>query len=61
MGALVLAAAAAVGQVARRDDEIGPHLLGEPPERVLDPRILACTRVEIGNMQDACSHERMRL
>ena len=61
VGALVLAAPAAVGQVARSDDEIGLHLPGEAPERFLDPRILACTRVEVGNMQDACGHERMRL
>jgi hypothetical protein len=57
----VLAPAPAVGQVAGRDDHFGPHLPGEPDERRLDMRVLTCTHVKIGDMQDACDHERMRV
>jgi hypothetical protein len=58
---LVLAPASAIGQIAGGDDDLGAHLSGEPDERCLDLRVLACTDVEIGNMEDACGHERMRL
>ena len=59
--ALVLGAAAAVREVAGRDDELGRDPVDECRQRLLDLRVLVCTRVEIGNMQDPCGHERMRL
>jgi hypothetical protein len=61
MRALVLAAAAAVGQVAGGEDGLGGDSAGEAGERLLDLRVFVCTDVEIGNVQDACGHERMRV
>jgi hypothetical protein len=57
----VLVAPAAVRQVARGDDDLRSHAGREADERFLDLRLLACTHVEVGNMQDACGHERMRV
>jgi hypothetical protein len=61
VGPLVLVAPAPVRQVARSDDDLRRHAGCEPDERLLDVRVLACAYVEIGNMQDACGHERMRV
>src|SRR5689334_14936830 len=58
MRLFVLPAAAAVGQIARRDDEIRTELCDESDERVLDLGVLACAHVEIGNVQDGCAHGR---
>jgi hypothetical protein len=55
----VLAPAPAVGQVAGRDEDLGAHVRGQADERRSDLRVLTCTHVEIGDMQDACDHERM--
>ena len=60
-GPLVLVPPAAVGQIARGDDELRIEPLDERGERRLDLRILACTRVKIGYMKDAYRHDRMRL
>jgi hypothetical protein len=60
-GVLVLVAASAVREIAGGDDELGPDPLDEGGERLLDLGILACTRVEIGYMEEACRHDRMRL
>ena len=59
---LVLGAPAPVGQVAGGDDEVrAARAPASEGERVGDLGILACPGVEIGNMEDACGHERMRL
>jgi hypothetical protein len=60
-GALVLVAPAAIREVARRDDQLGTHPADESRERVGDVRILTCTDMEIGHMEEACRHDRMRL
>jgi hypothetical protein len=54
-------AARAVRQVARGDDELGLDVLDQARERLLDFGILACTRVQIGYMEEAPRHDRMRL
>ena len=58
---LVLLAPAPVRQVAGRDDERRPDSPYQRGERRLDLGSLACTRVEIGYMEEACRHDRMRL
>jgi hypothetical protein len=60
-GPLVLLAAPPVGQVARRDDQLGRHPFDEGGQGVLDRRILRCTRVQVGYMEEAPRHDRMRL
>src|SRR5207244_5269655 len=60
-GAFVLLPPAAVGQIARGDDELGAELPHEAREGRLDLPILACTRVKIGYVQEAYRHDRMRL
>ena len=60
-GPLVLLAAPAVGQVARGDDQLGLEPFDERGEGLLDRRILRCTRVQVGYMEEAPRHDRMRL
>ena len=60
-GPLVLLAAAAVGEVAGRDDQLRLQPFDERGEGLLDRGILRCTRVEIGYMEEAPRHDRMRL
>jgi hypothetical protein len=50
-----------MGEVARGDDQLRLYLLDQPGERRLDLAVLACARVQVGKVEDACSHERMRL
>ena len=57
----VLVPAPPVGEVARGDDQLGVHPAEQAAQRRLDLRILTCTRVEIGYMEDARRHDRMRL
>ena len=57
----MLVAAAPMGQVARRDDELRLEPFDEGGECVLDRRILRCTRVQVGYMEEAPRHDRMRL
>ena len=61
MGPFVLVTSAPVRKVTGGNDQLGLHLLDEPGQRGFDPALLTCTRVEIGKMEDACKHERMRL
>ncbi len=61
MRALELRAAAAVAEIAGCDHELGLHPLDQRGHGRLDVRVLAYTGVEIGNVEDACAHERMRL
>jgi hypothetical protein len=58
---LVLVSAAAVREVAGGHDQLGADPPDEGGEGLLDLRILVCTRVEIGYMEEACRHDRMRL
>ena len=60
-GPLVLVAAAAVGEIAGRDDQLRLEALDEPRERPLDRGVLRCTRVQVGYMEEAPRHDRMRL
>jgi hypothetical protein len=57
----VLSAPAAVGQVAGGDDELGSEPLHERRQGRHDLRILVCTRVKIGYVEEAHRHDRMRL
>jgi hypothetical protein len=50
-----------VRQVAGGDDQLGVHPVEQTVECGLHLRVLACTRVEIGYMEDANRHDRMRL
>jgi hypothetical protein len=59
--ALELCATAPVAEIAGCDDELGLHALDERGHGRLDVRVLAYTGMEIGNVEDACAHERMRL
>jgi hypothetical protein len=58
---LVLVAPAPVREVARRDYECRVDSPYEGGERRFDLRSLVCTRMEIGYMEEACRHDRMRL
>jgi hypothetical protein len=59
--ALVLIAPPAVRQVARRDDELGPHTLDQGGERALDVGILARAEVQVRHVEDSRRHGRSRL
>jgi uncharacterized protein (DUF58 family) len=59
--ALELLAAAAVREISRCDDELRLDPLHEACKRPLDVRILVCTRVKIGNMEEPRVHDRTRL
>jgi hypothetical protein len=58
---LELRPAAAVREIAGRDDELRLRPLHQPPERPLDAGILMCTRVQVGNMEEPGVHDRTRL
>ena len=53
---LVLVTTAAVRQIAARDDQLRPRALDQAGERLLDVRILACARVQIGEVEDPRRH-----
>ena len=59
--ALVLIAPSVVRQVARRDDEVGLCVLDECSQRGLDDGLLACSEVDIGDVDQASRHSRGRL
>ena len=61
MSALELVAAAAMAQIARRDDELRLLALDERGGSGLDVRCFAYTGMEVREVEDACRHERMRL
>ena len=61
MRTLVLVAPAAVGQIPRCDDQLDVDPADQVLQSILDGRVLACTRMEIGYMEDAGRHDRMRL
>jgi hypothetical protein len=58
---LVLFAGSPVGEIARSDDQLWADPPDEGGQRLLDLQILTCTRMEIGYMEEACRHDRMRL
>ena len=58
---LVLVARAPVREIARGNDQLRPDPQHEGLQRLLDLRLLLCTRVQIGYMEEACRHDRMRL
>ena len=53
--------AAAMREIAGRDDELRLEPLDEPRERLLDVPLLMCTHVEVGNMEEPRVHNRTRL
>ena len=59
--ALVLLGAAAVREVAARDDELGLGARHERRHGRLDLGILTCARVEVGEVQNPSWHSRCRL
>jgi hypothetical protein len=59
--ALLLVAVRAMSEVAARHEQLRADVLDELRQRTLDLGILTCTHVEIGNVEDACAHARMRL
>jgi hypothetical protein len=59
--ALELLEAPAMREIAGRDDQLRLDPLDEPRERTPSFRILVCTDVEVGYMEEAGSHERTRL
>src|SRR5581483_12397818 len=61
MRTFVLVAAAPVGEVTGRDDERRRRPLDELGERRLDHRLLAGARVQVGDMNEAGWHSRVRL
>jgi hypothetical protein len=60
-GPLELRAATAVGEVARCDDQLRLGALHEPRECTFDLRLLMCTHMQVGNMEEHCPHDRTRL
>jgi hypothetical protein len=58
---LELLPAPSVPEIAGRHDELRFEPLREAPERPLDFRLLMCTRVEVGNMEEPRVHDRTRL
>jgi len=59
--ALVLVAAASMRQIPRSDDQLGIDSADQVSQSIFHGRVFACTRMEIGYMQDAGRHDRMRL
>jgi len=57
----VLLAAAAVGEIARGDDDVRGDIGGHRRHRMVHVFVVACTHVQIGYVQDARRHSRMRL
>ena len=57
----MLAAAAAVGQIAAREDELGALAFDQREQRPFDRRVVLGAEMEIGDVQDARSHRRSRL
>jgi hypothetical protein len=58
---LELRAAAAVREIARRDDDFGLQPLDEPRQRALDFAVFMCTHVQVGYMEEPGVHDRTRL
>ena len=60
---LELRPAAAMGEIARGDDELRLEALDEPGQRpcVLDSPLLVRAHVKIRNVEEACCHGRTRL
>ena len=58
---LVLRPASPVGEVAGGDDELRLDPFHELREGALDLRLLACTCVQVGDMEEARGHDRSRL
>jgi hypothetical protein len=50
-----------VRQIAGSHDELGREPLDEPLQRMLNFRLLMCTHVEVGNMEEPGIHNRTRL
>jgi hypothetical protein len=60
-GPVELSAATPVGKIAGSHDELGLEPLDEARESAFDLRLLVCTGVQIGNMEEPCVHNRTRL
>jgi len=60
-GPLVLLAAAAMSEIAARDDQCGFDAFDQGGERAFHRRVLARARVEVRDVKDACRHGRIRL
>jgi hypothetical protein len=60
-GTLELFPAPAVCEVARSDHELRLQPLDELRQRTLHLRLLVCTRVQVGNMEEPYVHNRTRL
>ena len=58
---LVLVGASPVREVAGRDDEIGLDTADEPTQRALDDRLIACSDMDVGDVNQASWHSRGRL
>jgi hypothetical protein len=58
---LVFLAPSAVREVAARDDELGMRAIDQGRQRALDFRVLASSRVQIGEVEDARGHRARRL
>src|SRR5207253_11198614 len=59
--ALVLVGAAAMRQVAARDQELRPRPLHQRAQRPLHRGLLPGARVEVRDVEDPCVHSRIRL
>jgi hypothetical protein len=57
----MLFAQTAVREIAGRDDQLRLYATDQCAQRTLDLRILVCTRVQIGYMEEGRRHDRMRL
>jgi len=58
---LQLVAPSAMGEVAARNHEIGTQALGEPHERIVRRGVFAPAEMQVGDVENACQHGRMRL
>jgi hypothetical protein len=58
---LELLAAAAVREIARRDDELRIEFLDDLREPAGNVRLVVRAHVQVGNMENTCSHDRTRL
>jgi len=58
---LVLVPAAAVGEIARCDQEVRRGALDQARQRLLQLPVLARADVQIGDVQDPGDHDRLRL
>ena len=58
---LELLRAPPVCEIARSHDELWVEPLHQPRQGALDPVLLMCTRMQVGNMEEPDVHDRTRL